>query len=98
MFTTHIRQDPFGLARALTPRAAHPALVALEVRAWQAARHLAAQAADERGQSNIASGVVVTGIVVALAILVVGVILWNAIVGAAENTAADIEAAGNWSP
>jgi len=97
MFAT-LKKDPFGIVRPFAPRAWAPGLAWLEAQAWRKARQVESLTRDEGGQSTIAANTVITGIVVALAILVVGVILWNAIVGAAENTAADIEAAGNWSP
>jgi hypothetical protein len=52
--------------------------------------------ADERGQSVTTQELVATAIGVALTLLVLGVIIWKAVVALANKTAADIESAGQW--
>ena len=90
--------DPARVLRGVLPRAWTPAVAWVDVQAWRVGRQVAALTRDERGQAGLTSEVVRTALVVALTLLVVGVILWRAIVGAAEKTAADIEGASNWSP
>lgn len=92
------RVDPLEVALRVVPAAWRPALIWADVQAWKAARRIAPLVRDERGQAGLTSATVRTALVVALTVLVVGVILWRAVVGAAEKTAADIESAANWSP
>ncbi len=61
-------------------------------------RRLTQAAADERGQSVVTQELVATAIGVALTLLVLGVIIWRAVVSLGNKTAADIESAGNWAP
>jgi hypothetical protein len=63
----------------------------------QRAGGLVAQAVTSNaGQADLSSAMVRTGIIVALTALVVGVIIWRAIVTLGNDVAGDIEAAGNW--
>ena len=51
---------------------------------------------DDAGQADLSGSLVRTGIIVALTALVVGVIIWRAIVTLGRDVGRDIEAAGNW--
>ena len=88
-------QDPLQIVGRLVP-ASRPALPYVEAAAWKAGHVIEELVEDEQGQTGISSELARLAIVVGLTVLVVGVVLWRAIFGLAEDTAADIEAAGSW--
>lgn len=68
----------------------------LALTASRVGREAAALVHDEAGQSGLTSNLARTAIVLALTLLVVGVIIWGAVVSLANDTAADIESAAGW--
>jgi hypothetical protein len=68
----------------------------IETGSRRAGRLVARTVTDDAGQADLTSSVVRTAIIVALTLLVVGVIIWRAVVNLGRDVGRDIEAAGNW--
>jgi hypothetical protein len=68
----------------------------VEMGSRRAGRLVARAVTDDAGQADLTSSVVRTAIIVALTLLVVGVIIWRAVVNLGRDVGRDIEAAGNW--
>ena len=68
----------------------------IESGSWRAGRLVARAVTNDAGQADLTSSVVRTAIIVALTLLVVGVIIWRAVVNLGRDVGRDIEAAGNW--
>jgi hypothetical protein len=68
----------------------------IETGSRRAGRLVARAVTNDTGQADLTSSVVRTAIIVALTLLVVGVIIWRAVVNLGRDVGRDIEAAGNW--
>jgi hypothetical protein len=68
----------------------------IETGSRKAGRLVARAVTNDAGQADLTSSVVRTAIIVALTLLVVGVIIWRAVVNLGRDVGRDIEAAGNW--
>ncbi len=68
----------------------------IQVGSQRAGGWVAQAVTSNAGQADLSSAMVRTGIIVALTALVVGVIIWRAVVALGNDVAGDIEAAGNW--
>jgi hypothetical protein len=68
----------------------------LQTASQRAGQMVARALTDDAGQADLSGSMVRTGIIVALTALVVGVIIWRAIVTLGRDVGRDIEAAGNW--
>lgn len=68
----------------------------IEAGSRRAGRLVARAVTNDAGQADLTSSVVRTAIIVALTLLVVGVIIWRAVVNLGRDVGRDIEAAGNW--
>ena len=68
----------------------------VETASWRWGRLVAQAVTDNAGQADTTGAVLRTAFVVAMTALVVGLIIWRAVVNLGRDVGRDIEAAGNW--
>ncbi len=90
-----VRTKAHALREALLP-ASKPFRPHIEVYSQKVCAVVGRAVTDNAGQSGLVSNLARTAIVLALTLLVVGGIIWYAVVNLGENVGRDIEAAGNW--
>jgi hypothetical protein len=87
--------DPLPAVGTLLP-ALRPALPYLDLAATRVGRATAALFTDDAGQADLSGSLIRTAIIVAATLLIVGTLIYRALVALGHDTANDIRSAAGW--